>query len=486
LYESIAHHSDNVHITVICFWTFHTWPTPPTNIIPPLSLDPSPSSWNYNLHTIQRTSRARNKRIYNSSNTRCIHVSCTLRGGASNSSEHDATDVEEKAPKALVRPSNLWGSISSAFQLNIDAKDELIHERYDGNDDDATATATTAATTIRSAIDGTSDGLGDENGTESFNVDTNSKNEESDLEIQDQEGQGFDNENITVEHEDVGVVEDGLGAVNDGSDELVQNIPSHDIHDTTVQEQSKNNVKEVDLEQDTEEKEDEKDNDEQEEGMREEREINVEEEYDFDANENVDHEETTMVATNVASPDDMQDTNDANLHEDDDISSESPSLEEIVREEWSMIPDTEVEDEGKEYEIKQRRRIEKSTRRKSSSSKDQSYKKSRSRGDVRMMPILDNTNGEEKDTLLYEYDGYRSTARQDGLGQRWPNKRQIQPHDEILEAEKKPMSVTNRTLIQDSPYVSSGLVSGSIQCVFVCVCICTNALVYILTTVIPT
>jgi hypothetical protein len=60
----------------------------------------------------------------------------------------------------------------------------------------------------------------------------------------------------------------------------------------------------------------------------------------------------------------------------------------------------------------------------------------------------------EEDEELFEYDRYRPSTRE--MGQDWPDKGQVTVN-EPMAMEKIPMPVANRT--QDSPYVSSGLVS---------------------------
>jgi hypothetical protein len=142
--------------------------------------------------------------------TRCIHLSSALRGGAS---EQDK-DTGTEGKKTLARPTNLWGSISSAFQLNIDAKDELIHERYDRNDDDR-------------------DGRRDE-----F-VKIETKNElESDLEIKDSV-----HGNITVIPKDVDA-EDVLEAVQGGPIKVTQSI---DVTGKAVHQNHGKSVERVDV-----------------------------------------------------------------------------------------------------------------------------------------------------------------------------------------------------------------------------------------------
>lgn len=363
-----------------------------------------------------------------SSSTRSIHVSSTLRGGAS-SSERDTADVEET--KTLERSPTLWGSISSAFQLNIDAKDELIHERYDDS------------------RNGESDRLegDDDNGGDVVKLE--SRNDvELDSELK-EEGKDSGNEVIVVDPKGI----DADTAVDERSLELIKVTQSHGINESDIPANQSMNVKKVgDVSLDLmEQEEEEKDNDE-------ERDNAYEEDYDYDEEEDDDNNDTSMLTTNMDTSD-KQEAIDVKANMDERLNNnrinlEPPSLEEIVREEWSMIPDTEVEDEGKENEIKYPHRIDRSTKRKNPS-KDQQDKTSQ-RGDG-SMPIMDN-DVEDEDEEMYDFDRYHSTRQE--LGRYWPDERESNKF-QMVQVAKKPISATDQT--QDNPYISSGLVSVSIS-----------------------
>jgi hypothetical protein len=196
-----------------------------------------------------------------------------------------------------------------------------------------------------------------------------------------------------------------------------------------------------------------KEEEEEEEGNHEEREIPFEDEYDYDIDDdnNIPNIRNTALASTG-----MQETIGTNADTDerlldDWINLEPTTLEDIVREEWNMIPDTEGEDEGAENEIKHRHQIDNKGTRRKNVSKDQQYHMSHTPSGTRSIPMLEDV---EQDEELYEFDRHPRSTRE--MGQYWPDERQINAY-ESLKMEKKPTPVTNRT--QDSPYVSSGLVS---------------------------
>eukprot|EP00979_Chaetoceros_neogracilis_P016667 scaffold8961_cov256-Chaetoceros_neogracile.AAC.2 len=55
----------------------------------------------------------------------------SIRGGTSSNEQHD--DDDQDGSKAI--NSKFWGSITSAFQMNIDAKDELLMQEQESNED---------------------------------------------------------------------------------------------------------------------------------------------------------------------------------------------------------------------------------------------------------------------------------------------------------------------------------------------------------------
>jgi len=265
----------------------------------------------------------------------------SLRGGASDSEEEVSSSAK----------ANLWGSISSVFEMNIEAKDELIH-------DDTDSVAESVITEKKELKRGTA---AEVNAVTEEDEETTDESEIDDLEEESEEEEEIRGivhrsevatsssrlvDHVEGEGEGEGEVDKGESDTNDDDEEESESDSADDT------------VEEVDEEDDLAELA-----------------YTVEESEDefSDSNNEATHVTPSVTNEDADSSDKFEDSSNnpgenISIYTDLDSTSDSetfpeeieieeedsaplPTFEEIAREEWSMIPETEGEGEGEENEL---------------------------------------------------------------------------------------------------------------------------------------
>lgn len=375
----------------------------------------------------------------------------SFRGGAefssgNNTLKDDQGDQDDSN-------SNLWGSISSAFQMNIDAKDELLTEAVDD---------------LESADDESQDDVTDEEES-SLSSDEDESIEEEEITItnelsdeteEDSDIHVHEDEYTTEEVEDLDEEQSVEETMNDVNltvevvheDQDVDEFDEEDEYDVEEVEDSIEVTNASDSEQEDSDgkQEDNLDNAIKDDTLREDVEI-MDEADEYISTDTEPDEETGHVS--VFEDVDSTTSDSEVLPADTTYQMPTESLEEIVKKEWDMIPETEVEDEGKENELRKgsKRENQKNAKKKSKKKKEQRHEKEQK-------DVKTKSNDEKK----------KKKASQPIISQRRneesPKQTMKEPSQVMKEAiMKSTPSQNTQQRSQESPFISSGLVSNFVH-----------------------
>jgi len=228
---------------------------------------------------------------------------------------------DEKEQGSSFRP-KLWGSVKSAFEMNMEAKDELIHNTANMDDTKMICPLDNESSVSNQALlESSEDDPGPTTTLRKFAVGENIFEDESEIydsseeEDENKANEGTSSKNPTLVKEEAELAED-LSSDEETTDEF--EVPENVIDSEIIQE--KKNVEDSTYLSGEE--------------------ISYEEQVlDFSFVEEETKEEAAYIDSFLNE-----------LSEEEEI---LQSFEDIVREEWSMIPDTEGEDEGDENDIEQ-------------------------------------------------------------------------------------------------------------------------------------
>lgn len=429
------------------------------------------------FHTVKFDSNMASLEVHHITRTNSTSTSSlrwhlhSIRGGTSSNEQHD--DDDQDGSKAI--NSKFWGSITSAFQMNIDAKDELLMQEQESNEDMNEEESSATDDELNNAtVEETSQEL---NGT-IHDFDSSSDQDDIDGQghsvfetveevatassrlAQDQDEQNFESE------------DDDIASSSEKEEYDEEEEVQEEMEKSPEIEEVEDSIDPPEIEEEAVESKDPPEIEEVVESTKEEQEMLAPETYEFEdalEDENDEVESATdedtyiddMGGDNISIYTDISSTSDSEILEqeersagseaegDFDLSAILPTLEEIVREEWSMIPETEGEDEGKENEIEEELKQE-SPKQKKKRKKDKKNKKDKKKRET------DRMRKNEMDQNIKNADE--------------------KPHNEsIAEGEVQEVStsaplalVEERSVIiqqiqqeQESPFVSSGFVSVS-------------------------
>ena len=395
------------------------------------------------------------------SSVRCSSHLPSFRGGASPSPQNDDNEDSSQTSSSS---SSLWGSITSAFQMNIDAKDELMQESNDDDKDDEDSDSATNSDSDEDVYDPIMNSGEHETGQEFIqendDIDESSDEEDNDeVQISDVAPASSTfikdkkNDDLSSDDDDLEILseEEENENENENDDEDNKNDKEDGIlMMEAIKEQIEDALEIEEIVESTDEEED--------------LDISVAD-SSFDGLQRVEYEEESgsdedfnpddVEQDNISVYTDISSTSDSELvhyeeeegyfglkDEDDmDYSTPLPTLEEIVREEWSMIPETEGEDEGRENEIEEEPRREK-RKPKKKKKKDTDKKKKHDKKD------RDRKVDAEKERIRAEEQGRLELTPEEALP----------PPTVAVTVEEKAVAATPEE--QESPFISSGFVSN--------------------------
>lgn len=400
------------------------------------------------------------------------------------SPKNDETDGDINSSDAS-SSTTLWGSITSAFQMNIDAKEELIHDKqlYAGNVEESkiharTRTVDDAETQIVSEIL-------EQHSHEEYDDDQEEYDEETAQNEESSTATASSRILLNGEESDDDY-DDYIETADRGAESSEEVSESYDDKEET---ESQSESKIIAHSQDSESTRKLPESDQQSQivqieqfdslNRKETRTVENVSIYTQIDESSSDSEIDIITTPTNNGKDSLEDEpeheseNSSTMEEDDDSEDldyhSPPTLEEIVREEWSMIPETEVEDEGEENELREEihGRNDHNNKNRKKDNKDKKRNNNKDRVDQIQQDAETKKKNKDKKKKKNKDKENKKNQEKDGYRQKQgpiDGSMVVEPtHERRLQkaADSEKNEQVSATPI--SPYISSGFVSFFIK-----------------------